>query len=549
MTEPLTISNKQKTVDRTVALLEARAIHKSFPGVQALIDVDFTLQHGEIHALLGENGAGKSTLIKVLTGVEKQESGTIRLAGEEIHARSPLHAQELGISTVYQEVNLCPNLSVGENILLGREPRRFGAIDWKALNRRAAEILAHLDVVADTRQTLGMYPVAIQQMVAIARALEIDAKVLILDEPTSSLSAVETEKLFQVLRRLKAQGMGIIFITHFLEQVYTISDQITVLRNGRLVGTWRTEELPRYELVERMIGRELKELEDVGRLKESVMAGKPGHRPWLEARKLARAGAIDAFDLDIYPGEVLGLAGLLGSGRTEMANLIFGVDHADSGELVVGSRVVEHPSPLNSINLSMAFCPEDRKADGIVGDLTVRENIILALQASQGWFRYLSAAKQQEIADEFIRVLQIKTPSADQLVKNLSGGNQQKVILARWMATRPTLLILDEPTRGIDVGTKAEIQKLVLELAAEGKACIFISSELDEVLRTSHRVVVLRDREVVAELTGTEIDEETIMRAIAGEARGRADEGAVTGAATGIAAGSATAAHGKVTQS
>lgn len=519
MTEAKAIPYKTNTDRQDAPLLEAKGISKTFPGVQALVDVDFRLRNGEIHALLGENGAGKSTLIKVLTGVEKQDAGVIRLAGKEIVARSPQHAQELGISTVYQEVNLCPNLSVGENILLGREPRRFGAIDWRALNERSASILARLDVVADTRQTLGMYPVAIQQMVAIARALEIEAKVLILDEPTSSLSTVETEKLFELLRRLKAEGMGIIFITHFLEQVYTIADRITVLRNGRLVGAWDTQDLPRYQLVERMIGRELKELEDVGRLKESVMAGKPGHRPWLEARKLAREGAIEAFDLDVYPGEVLGLAGLLGSGRTEMANLLFGIDHADSGELMVGSRVVEHPSPLNSIKLSMAFCPEDRKADGIVGDLTVRENIVLALQASQGWFRYLTVAKQNEIAEEFIRVLQIKTPSADQLVKNLSGGNQQKVILARWMATRPALLILDEPTRGIDVGTKAEIQKLVLELAAQGKACIFISSELDEVLRTSHRVVVLRDRQVVAELTGREIDEETIMHAIAGEAR------------------------------
>lgn len=496
-------------------LLEMKGISKSFPGVQALKDVDFVLRRGEIHALMGENGAGKSTLIKVLTGVERPDSGTIHLEGRDFHAKSPQHAQELGISTVYQEVNLCPNLSVAENILLGREPRRMGRIDWRTMYARAREILKRLDMDVDVGQSVGMYPVAVQQMVAISRALEISAQVLILDEPTSSLSLVETEKLFQVLRKLKAEGMGIIFITHFLNQVYAIADRITVLRNGRLVGAYDTADLPRYQLVERMIGRELAELEKVEQLKESAQVA-TGAVPALEAIGMGAHGSIAPFDLTVYPGEVLGVAGLLGSGRTETANLLFGVDHADHGTLSINGKAVVNPSPLNSIRMAMGYCPEDRKRDGIVGELTVRENIILALQASRGWFNHLTKKKQAEIADRYIQLLGISTPSGDQLVKNLSGGNQQKVIVARWLATQPTLLILDEPTRGIDIGAKAEIQKLVLNLARDGKACIFISSELDEVLRTSHRVMIMRDRSKVAELEGAAINEQTIMETIAG---------------------------------
>jgi simple sugar transport system ATP-binding protein len=494
-----------------------KGISKTFPGVQALDNVDFSLQRGEIHALLGENGAGKSTLIKVLTGVERQNAGVIELEGREILAKSPHDAQTLGISTVYQEVNLCPNLSVAENILLGREPHRFGGIDWRKLNARAGEIMTWLDVDIDVKQSLGMYPVAVQQMVAISRALEISAKVLILDEPTSSLAAHETEKLFAVMRKLKHEGMGVIFITHFLDQVYEISDRITVLRNGRLVGTYVTADLPRVELIARMIGRELTELEEMDKFKHAERR-QADQSPVLQARNYGRVGAIDPFDLELYAGEVVGLAGLLGSGRTEMASLLFGAEKPDTGALTVGQKPVTHHSPLNSIRLAMAFCPEDRKADGIVGDLTVRENIILALQSNRGWFKYFPAAKQREIADRYIKLLNISTPTADQLAKNLSGGNQQKVILARWLATDPDILILDEPTRGIDIGAKAEIQKLVLTLAGEGKACVFISSELDEVLRTSHRVLVLRDNAIVAELGEGELNEQVIMHTIAGGA-------------------------------
>lgn len=498
-----------------VTILTMEGISKAFPGVQALDDVDFSLRKGEVHALLGENGAGKSTLIKVLTGVERPDAGGITLDGQEIAVSSPLHAQALGISTVYQEINLCPNLSVAENILLGREPRRMGAIDWRALNGRASEILRWLEMDIDVRQSLGMYPVAVQQMVAISRALEISAKVLILDEPTSSLAAHETDMLFSVMEKLKSEGMGIIFVTHFLDQVYRISDRITVLRNGKLVGAYATAELPRVQLVSHMIGRELTDLEEVGRYKAAIV-DQSHATAVVEARDYGREGSIDPFSLDLYPGEVVGMAGLLGSGRTETANILFGVDRADSGSLVVGGKKVRRHGPLQSIHLGMAYCPEDRKADGIVGDLTVRENIILALQASRGWFKFLDPSKQRDIADKYIKLLNISTPTAEQLVKNLSGGNQQKVIVARWLATEPDILILDEPTRGIDVGVKAEIQRFVLTLAQEGKTCIFISSELDEVVRTSHRVLVLRDQKIVAQLDQDQVNEQTIMQIIAG---------------------------------
>ncbi len=497
------------------ALLEMRGISKSFPGVHALKEVDFTLHSGEIHALMGENGAGKSTLIKVLTGVERPDAGTIKLAGVEFQPKSPHDAQTLGISTVYQEVNLCPNLSVAENILLGREPRRPTGIHWSRVTARAREVLARLEVDIDVGLTLASYPVAVQQMVAIARALEVQARVLILDEPTSSLSANETAKLFDVLRKLKADGLGIVFITHFLDQVYAISDQITVLRNGALIGSYPAGDLQRYQLVERMIGRELKELEALERTKEEATSSRT-HEPVLSARGLERSGSIAPFDLDLYPGEVLGVAGLLGSGRTETANLLFGVDKADGGTLQVNGESVPHATPQGSIQRAIAFCPEDRRAMGVVGDLTVRENIVLAMQASRGWMRYIGRGKQEELAERMIELLQISTPSPEQLVKNLSGGNQQKVILARWLATEPKLLILDEPTRGIDVGTKAEIQKLVLAFAREGKAVMFISSELEEVLRTSHRVIVMRDGALVSELAGDDVSEPVILQKLAG---------------------------------
>jgi len=492
-------------------------IDKSFPGVQALHGVDFSLTRGEIHALVGENGAGKSTLIKILTGVERPDAGTIALDGQTVTIHSPLHAQELGISTVYQEVNLCPNLTVAENLLIGREPRRWGRVDWKGMNRRAGEVLRGLDIEIDVTRPLGSYSVAIQQMAAIARALVISsAHVLVLDEPTSSLTVHETEQLFAVMRKLRDEGIAIVFITHFLDQVYAVSDRVTVLRNGNLVGTYRTAGLPRMELITLMLGRTLSELDEIIRHKMES-SQHIGAEALLEANGLGAAGSLEPFDLVLHAGEVVGLAGLLGSGRTEMAQLLFGIDRPTDGTLEMDGRPISSFSPIGSIERGVALCPEDRKAEGIVADLTVRENIVLAMQASRGWLRHLSSGQQTAIAERYIKLLNIATPSPEQPVRNLSGGNQQKVILARWLATEPRLLILDEPTRGIDVGTKADIQKLVLSLAEGGMSCMFISSELDEVLRTCHRIVVMRDRVKGAEFTG-EVDEKAIMEAIAGGA-------------------------------
>jgi len=496
-------------------VLSMKAISKTFPGVTALENVDFNLKRGEIHALMGENGAGKSTLIKVLTGVEHLDTGSIELNGQPVQVKSPQHSQEIGISTVYQEVNLCTSITVAENIMLGYEPHRFGSIDWKKVNAFARQALKKLDVDIDVTQPLGNYSVAIQQMVAIARALEIaSAKILILDEPTSSLDVKEANRLFDLMQKLKGEGIGIVFITHFIDQVYQVSDRITVLRNGKLVGTYDTASLPRIELIAKMLGRSVTDLNEVSKARFKSEK-KEDKSPWLEVIGLGRAGSLEPFDMELHVSEVVGIAGLLGSGRTEMANLIFGIDVPDTGTLTLNDKKVNHFSPLDSLKNGIALCPEDRKEEGIVGDLTIRENIILALQARHGWFKFISTQQQYEIADKYIQLLGIITPSPDQLVKNLSGGNQQKVILARWLATNPQVLILDEPTRGIDVGAKAEIQKLVLDLAQEGKTCVFISSELEEVLRTSHRIIVLRDRKKAAEYPG-DVDDQTIIQTMAG---------------------------------
>jgi len=497
-------------------IITMKGICKTFPGVQALKNVDFHLKQGEIQALVGENGAGKSTLIKVLTGIERQEQGTITFDGKEVAIRSTHHAQELGISTVYQEVNLCSNLTVAENIMIGREPMKLGSIDWKAVNKQAEQILDELGISIDVTQPVGSYSVAIQQMVAIVRALEISSvKVLILDEPTSSLDTHETEQLFRVMCQLKSKGIAIIFITHFIGQVYEISDRITVLRNGEWIGTYQTDSLPRLELIAKMIGRSLDAYDSMQKSKIETSQHIKKEDVLLDVKGLGLSGSIQPFDLELHRGEVVGLAGLLGSGRTEIARLLFGVDQPDSGSVTMNNKPVKDFSPLESIGRGIALCPEDRKAEGVVGELTVRENIILALQANRGYFKYLRQQTQYEIADKYIKMLKIATPSADQVVNNLSGGNQQKVILARWLAINPQILILDEPTRGIDVGTKAEIQMLVLSLAEEGKACIFISSELEEVLRTSHRIIVLRDQQKVKEFSG-EVEEQSIMKTMAG---------------------------------
>ena len=499
-------------------LLTARNISKAFgKAVIALSDVQFDLNRGEIHALLGENGAGKSTLIKVLTGVEAKDHGVIELEGKQINPRSTQEAQNQGISTVYQEVNLCPNLSVAENIYIGREPRnRFGTINWKKINADASELLEKFDLHINVTKNLDHYSVAIQQMVAIARASDIDAKVLILDEPTSSLSSAEVEKLFQIMRKLRGEGMGIIFVTHFLDQVYEITDRITVLRNGKYVGTYLTKELPRVELVGKMIGK------DYAGLKESMSAKRPEEakeqekESFIELVNVSSPGTVKGFGLEVRKGEVLGFSGLLGSGRSETAKVLFGIDPINEGEVKVKSETVSLHSPLDAIRSGIAFCPENRKTEGIIGELSIWENVFLALQVKKGIFHKIPRKEAEELAKEYIEKLQIKTPGTEQLIKNLSGGNQQKVILARWLAIEPEFLMLDEPTRGIDIGTKAEIQKIVMDLAGKGMAVLFISSEIDEMLRCCTRMIVLRDMKQVGELNGKEISEEAIMRIMAG---------------------------------
>jgi galactofuranose transport system ATP-binding protein len=477
-------------------LLELAGIRKEFTGVPVLDDVRLNLYAGEVHALMGQNGAGKSTLIKVLTGVFESNGGQMLLEGVAIRPASPLAAQKLGISTVYQEVNLCPNLSVAENVFAGRYPRKAMRIDWPAMNRGARELLAGLNLDIDVTRLLSSYPVAVQQMVAIARALSVSAKVLILDEPTSSLDEDEVQRLFAVIRRLKAQGMAVLFVTHFLDQVYALADRITVLRNGEFVGEWLAPELPAPALIAAMVGRELVARRDAIEAPPTVQ-NQPAE---FELRGLGRKGLLQPTDLALRAGEVLGLAGLLGSGRTELAQLVFGLQQADAGELRVGDKPVRVTCPSDAVRLGIGLLPEDRKTDGIVPELSVRENIILALQAKRGMWNCLSGEEQSQLAERFIKALGIKAANAEMPIGLLSGGNQQKALLARWLATQPKLLLLDEPTRGVDVAAKLEIMDEILRMAAEGMAVLFISSEIDEVVRVSHRIAVLRDRRKVGEL-------------------------------------------------
>ncbi|OKZ54337.1 MAG: sugar ABC transporter ATP-binding protein [Clostridiales bacterium 41_21_two_genomes] len=497
-------------------VLAMRDISKTFPGVKALQHVDFTLRKGEVHALMGENGAGKSTLIKVLTGVHEFESGEIKIDGnpDSIVNHSPQEAQTRGISTVYQEVNLCPNLSVAENLFIGREPRKMGMIDWKTMNKKSAKILNDLNIDVSPTQNLGECSIANQQMIAIARAVDMKCKVLILDEPTSSLDDDEVEKLFVLMNRLKSEGVGIIFVTHFLEQVYAVCDRITVLRNGELVGEYEIDKLPRVMLVAKMMGKDFDDLADI--------KGQHGEKNFkdaevvIHAEGLGKKGSIKPFNIDIHKGEVIGLTGLLGSGRSELVRAIYGADKPDCGTLTVNGKTAKINTPLDAMKLGMAYLPEDRKKDGIIADLSVRENIIIALQAKRGMFKLMSRKEMEEAADKYIEMLQIKTASRETPIKSLSGGNQQKVIIGRWLLTNPEYLILDEPTRGIDIGTKTEIQKLVLDLADQGMAVTFISSEVEEMIRTCSRMAVLRDGQKVGELEQNEMSQDGIMKAIAG---------------------------------
>jgi galactofuranose transport system ATP-binding protein len=501
-------------------VLQATGVGKRFPGVVALEDVQFNLRRGEVHALMGENGAGKSTLIKVITGVYQKDQGTITLEGKPIHCRSPKDADDLGIRTVYQEVNLVPYLPVAENLLIGRFPKTAGLIRWRKVRAMARDAMRKLGLNIDVSRPTNSYSIAIQQMVAIARAVMTDdrraaTRVLVLDEPTSSLDANEVDQLFGVMRRLRDDGVGIVFVTHFMDQVYRISDRITVLRNGRYVGEYLKNDLPRLELVSRMMGRDIEEVAALNQHRPPTSASSANVSAGIEVKGLAKAGKVEATSFPIRPGEAVGLAGLLGSGRTETARLIYGIDKPDQGTLTLDGEVVTPSSPRKMILAGFGMTPEDRKADGIIPNLSVRENMVLGLQSRTGLLKKIGTRQQYAIAHDYIKKLNIKTPHADQPIKNLSGGNQQKVLLARWLLTKPRLLILDEPTRGIDVGAKAEIEKLIGELCQQGMSVLFISSELEEVVRTCARVVVLRDRRQVGTLEGADVDIANIMKTIA----------------------------------
>ena len=496
--------------DAIAPVLEARSITKIFGQHRALDNVGFSAFPGEVHALLGENGAGKSTLIKILTGAFHPDAGEVLLDGQPITLRDPLHGQSFGIGTVYQEVNLLPNRSVAENLFLGRQHTRYGLVDRKRMDTEARQLLARYGLDIDVRAELSEFSVAVQQIVAIARAVELSGKVLVLDEPTASLDRNEVQRLFDVVRGLKAKGLAIIFITHFLDQVFELADRVTILRNGKKVATQALNTLNTTDVVRMMLGKDV-----AFEHHPTALAGGIRGAVRVQFQDIGRKG-VAPFDLAVHEGEVVGVAGLLGSGRTEVARLMFGVDAAETGTFQVDGKPVTIRNPVQAVAAGFGFCPEDRKLDGIFGELSVRENIIIALQAKLGWFKALNREDQVELAGRYAETLDIRAASHDMPVKQLSGGNQQKVILARWLAIDPTFLILDEPTRGIDVGAHAEIVRTINRLREEGLALFVISSELDEVVAYSNRVVVMRDREMVAELSGDDIAPDAIVQAIAG---------------------------------
>ncbi|XBH21737.1 sugar ABC transporter ATP-binding protein [Jonesiaceae bacterium BS-20] len=503
---------------QTLPIVEMKGISISFPGVKALDEVNFRLFPGEVHTLMGENGAGKSTLIKALTGVYRIDEGRITMDNEEIRITGTAAAQEAGISTVYQEVNLCTNLSIGENVMLGHEVRGAIGINWKATHRAAAQNLEKLGLGhLDPRAPLVSLPLALQQLVAISRSMVTETKVLILDEPTSSLDTAEVDQLFRVIRKLRDEGVAILFVSHFLDQVYAISDRLTVLRNGVFVGEYLTEELDRTQLIAKMIGKDiaaLRELDSHSASHKTKLSAEPFYR----ATGISRKGALEEVDFELRAGEVVGVAGLLGSGRTELARLIYGADRSETGSIELHGSKVDINTPAVALEKRIALSSENRRDEGIIRDLSVRENMILAVQAKRGWAKPLSKRETDEIVNKYMVELNVRPADPDRPIKNLSGGNQQKVLLGRWLATKPEILILDEPTRGIDVGAKAEIQERVIELADEGVSIVFISSELEEVVRLSDRIVVLKDHRKIAELeNGPDITPESIVSTIAND--------------------------------
>ncbi|OXM64824.1 sugar ABC transporter ATP-binding protein [Amycolatopsis vastitatis] len=511
----MTAATEEDVAMTTAPVLEVTGVTKRFPGTLALDDVSFALAPGEVHALVGENGAGKSTLIKVLTGVYQPDEGEVRHLGEPVTFKRPIDAQRAGISTIYQEVNLVPLMSIAGNVFLGREPRtRTGLVDWSKMYADARELLKGYGVDNDVRRPLHTLGVGAQQMVALARAVSTDAKVVIMDEPTSSLEPREVETLFEVLNRLHAEGIAIVYVSHRMDELYRVCDSVTVLRDGRVVHSGPLKPLPRIELVSLMLGREIRQIRE-----EGVTAFGEEHdverEPLLKAENLSGMRKLHDVSVSIRPGEVVGLAGLLGSGRSETARAIVGAFPLDGGTVLLAGKPLKRGRIKNAMRAGIALLAEDRKTDGIIPNLSVRENIVLAALTGLSPFGLVSKAKQDRIVKIFMDRLRIKAASPEQKVSELSGGNQQKVLLARWLATGPKILLLDEPTRGIDVGAKAEVQALIDELAREGLGVLLISSELEELIDGSDRVVVLRDGSVVGELTGDRITEENVLTAIA----------------------------------
>lgn len=493
-------------------LLEMKRISKSFVGVKALKNVDFYVRPGEVHALMGENGAGKSTLIKILTGVYTRDSGEITFNGKAINPVTALQAQQLGISTIYQELNLVPYASICENIFLGREIKKHGIIDWNCIERQSEKILKDMGIEVDVKQPLNRQSTAIQQMVAIARAISINAKLVVMDEPTSSLDEKEVKILFNVIRKLREQNISVIFISHRIDEIFEICDSMTILKDGELVGEYPVKDMTKMDLISKMIGRDATSIINY---KKDYSSSKIGDKVVCSAKNIRQGVKLHGIDLEIRQGEVVGLAGLLGAGRTELAKILFGSDAYDEGELEVHGKKVRFKLPKDAIGMNFAFCSEDRKVEGIIPHMSVKENITLAILPKLSKFGVVSAKGQDEIVSKYIKRLGIKTPHAEQKIRNLSGGNQQKTMLARWLCTNPALVILDEPTRGIDVGAKSEIEALIQEMAAEGISVLMISSELDELVRGCDRVAVLRDGRKVKELIGEEISQQNIMNAIA----------------------------------
>ena len=509
----------------STAILQVGSVSKRFAGVRALEDVSIDLHAGSVHALVGENGAGKSTLIKLITGVYQPDSGTVRLRGEDVAFDSPRSAQRAGIATIYQEVHLAPQLSVARNFFLGREPTRFGSLDLKRMNRDSAGALKRYGIVADVRRPLGELGLGIQQLVAIARAVESDAGVVIMDEPTSSLEPREADLLLGLVAQLKDKGVAIVYVSHKLDEVFRACDTITVLRDGRLVSTGPTSGLTRRQLIARMLGRDAADLDegDLTRLGKREIADA---EPVLRAEHLDRRLILEDVSVVVRPGEVVGLAGLLGSGRSETAKAIFGALPLDSGVVEVGGRPLTHQTPASRIRAGVAMLPEDRKAEGLVPDMSIRDNIGLAALPQLTRSGLVSRRRVDDIVRTFMTRLRIKAAGPHQRVAELSGGNQQKVLLARLLCLNPRVLLLDEPTRGIDVGAKAEVQALIGELAAKGMAVVLISSELEEVVEGSDAVVVLRDGAQLGRLVGDDINADKIMDLIAGAASEQIDEAA-----------------------